>query len=458
MRRSSGPPPCRFFLKGQCTAGSKCRFRHDASAAAISQSEKAKAQFQKVDAPPASIPTLCRYINSATGCRLGDTCPFYHSAYEADERDRQRRHAKPRAKVPPAKAAAAPAAAASATLKMAARGGGGGEASEAAAADGSGQSAEEESAPFADFADEESAEVEWELGESAYYYGGTEAEAAKEAAPGIGWAAVAAKGVPEEVLAAAAEAPPSKRGGGAAGGGPLCKFFLQGRCKNGETCRFSHAVPSAGAAGAGVAEERRSPQDAADAAEGRSAEESSALDALEARASAEASCGICLEPIQGSPGSDEYRPRNRFGLLTGCAHPFCLSCIREWRGAGAETARTCPLCRQETWFVVPSAKLVTDAPRKEALIEAYKASLRRIPCRHFDEGRGECPFGTSCFYRHAYADGTEASRQLRLVQGMTAVEEGASGGGRGAGGGVGGGVITQVHQGTTSLADWLPGR
>jgi hypothetical protein len=26
-------------------------------------------------------------------------------------------------------------------------------------------------------------------------------------------------------------------------------------------------------------------------------------------------------------------------------------------------------------------------------------------CIHFDFGDGTCPFGTSCFYRHAYRDG-----------------------------------------------------
>ena len=33
------------------------------------------------------------------------------------------------------------------------------------------------------------------------------------------------------------------------------------------------------------------------------------------------------------------------------------------------------------------------------------------PCKHFDEGRGQCPFGDSCFYLHAYPDGRKASPQ-----------------------------------------------
>ena len=31
------------------------------------------------------------------------------------------------------------------------------------------------------------------------------------------------------------------------------------------------------------------------------------------------------------------------------------------------------------------------------------------PCKYFDQGRGECPFGNSCFYLHAYPDGRKAS-------------------------------------------------
>ena len=34
--------------------------------------------------------------------------------------------------------------------------------------------------------------------------------------------------------------------------------------------------------------------------------------------------------------------------------------------------------------------------------------FRKKPCRHFDEGRGECPFNDSCFYKHALPDGTSA--------------------------------------------------
>ncbi|TWW65085.1 putative E3 ubiquitin-protein ligase makorin-1 [Takifugu flavidus] len=39
----------------------------------------------------------------------------------------------------------------------------------------------------------------------------------------------------------------------------------------------------------------------------------------------------------------------------------------------------------------------------------------RKPCRYFDEGRGICPFGANCFYKHAFPDGRleEAQPQRR---------------------------------------------
>ena len=34
---------------------------------------------------------------------------------------------------------------------------------------------------------------------------------------------------------------------------------------------------------------------------------------------------------------------------------------------------------------------------------------RQKDCKHFDQGRKECPFNDRCFYRHAYPDGRLAS-------------------------------------------------
>ena len=45
------------------------------------------------------------------------------------------------------------------------------------------------------------------------------------------------------------------------------------------------------------------------------------------------------------------------GLLSGCDHTFCLDCIRVWRARldlPRETVRACPMCREESFLVVPS--------------------------------------------------------------------------------------------------------
>jgi hypothetical protein len=62
-----------------------------------------------------------------------------------------------------------------------------------------------------------------------------------------------------------------------------------------------------------------------------------------------------------------------------------------------------------------SLVIFTMQAEKKAAIESYKSHLQTVPCRHFDEGRGTCPFGTSCFYKHAYPDGTlEQPRELKV--------------------------------------------
>lgn len=36
---------------------------------------------------------------------------------------------------------------------------------------------------------------------------------------------------------------------------------------------------------------------------------------------------------------------------------------------------------------------------------------RSKPCKYFNEGKGECPFAGSCFYKHAYPDGRIATSE-----------------------------------------------
>ena len=123
-------------------------------------------------------------------------------------------------------------------------------------------------------------------------------------------------------------------------------------------------------------------------------------------------CAICLERVLSKAALSE----RRFGLLSHCGHAFCLACIRGWRGApgdaataaASEHARTCPVCRVRSHYIVPSLTWPRSDEEKAGLMAAYTARLAAVPCRHFDQGRGSCPFGSSCWYAHRYPDGSEA--------------------------------------------------
>eukprot|EP00286_Rhodomonas_abbreviata_P001209 CAMPEP_0181288084 /NCGR_PEP_ID=MMETSP1101-20121128/138_1 /TAXON_ID=46948 /ORGANISM="Rhodomonas abbreviata, Strain Caron Lab Isolate" /LENGTH=327 /DNA_ID=CAMNT_0023392171 /DNA_START=15 /DNA_END=998 /DNA_ORIENTATION=+ len=117
--------------------------------------------------------------------------------------------------------------------------------------------------------------------------------------------------------------------------------------------------------------------------------------------SAEEECGICMEQVQ--------KKGSQFGLLDGCSHVFCVECIREWRTVGQldkSVKRSCPLCRCESHYVIPCSFVPSNETEKCEVVITYQERLKKIPCRHFDQGRGECPFGTSCFYEHRFKDGT----------------------------------------------------
>lgn len=107
-------------------------------------------------------------------------------------------------------------------------------------------------------------------------------------------------------------------------------------------------------------------------------------------------CGLCNEPVL-----QKIDPR--FGLLN-CNHAFCLTCIRNWRSthfdANNDMSRSCPHCEDVTYFIVPSGTWIDEHVEKMRVIEQYKKKMSLIPCKYFDYGRGECPFGSSCFYEH----------------------------------------------------------
>ncbi|KAF7309685.1 hypothetical protein MIND_00339900 [Mycena indigotica] len=148
-----------------------------------------------------------------------------------------------------------------------------------------------------------------------------------------------------------------------------CRFFALGFCKRGDKCWFSHDSESA-------------------------AEEDNDL------------CSVCLEKA------------TTYGLLTGCNHVFCITCIKQWRSTSnpdvVESGNTkrCPMCRTASKFIIPSSKFYPQGPEKDKAIERYKTSMKRIPCRHFQQSltnrtTGFCKYGRDCFYLHRNPDGSE---------------------------------------------------
>ncbi|ETO27771.1 hypothetical protein RFI_09361 [Reticulomyxa filosa] len=199
----------------------------------------------------------------------------------------------------------------------------------------------------------------------------------------------------------------------------VCPFFVSGACKYGQACMLWHCFDEntdtcphcQRVIGHSIAAQQwhmLQPQQCKE------------LDCIhkERRESMDAVCGICHENIARKYESQGHKDNaGRFGILTGCNHTFCLNCLREWRGSisqSKEAIRGCPICREISYFIIPSDRLISDPTRKQQLIQKYKQSLAQIPCKHF-QNRGECPFGTSCFYKHLNKDGTQEEVHLRHV-------------------------------------------
>lgn len=214
----------------------------------------------------------------------------------------------------------------------------------------------------------------------------------------------------------------------------VCSFFLRGHCTFGDACRHAHVWPDEDAAwpdddaafdvpgppwpeampaevphpfgqelssweplGAAPGPPLASRRDAA----ALSTEPSSPSGGFQ-RYLEDAECGICFESVKRNDG--------KFGMLESCDHAFCLGCIRAWRQQkelqDRKNLRMCPLCRNQSFFVIPCERLLLDPAEKAEEIAVYKAHLGTIPCKAFDFGRGSCSFGTSCFYAHLNPDGT----------------------------------------------------
>ena len=159
-----------------------------------------------------------------------------------------------------------------------------------------------------------------------------------------------------------------------------CYFFQQGNCRYGDYCHFSHDE---------VDNEKESWIGADDT-------DHSNL------------CSICFENIVSSG--------KRFGLLPDCEHTFCLDCLRTWRKQTKHeicdtTSKSpdplkCPVCRAKIAFIIPSKDFL-KGEAKERVITLYKTKVGKIPCKNFSGVVGSCNFGKDCFYAHLGPNGED---------------------------------------------------
>ncbi|KAM1285822.1 hypothetical protein EV1_028366 [Malus domestica] len=184
----------------------------------------------------------------------------------------------------------------------------------------------------------------------------------------------------------------------------ICSFAAAGSCPRGEKCPHIHGdlCPSCG-------KHCLHPYRPLEREEHMKTceEKQKQLEAL--KRSQEIECSVCLERVLSKPTVAE----RKFGILSECDHPFCISCIRNWRSSSPTSGmdvnsalRACPICRKLSYFVIPSVIWYNSKEEKQEIVESYKARLRSIDCKHFDFGNGNCPFGTSCFYKHTVKPGS----------------------------------------------------
>ncbi|KAF2319451.1 hypothetical protein GH714_015953 [Hevea brasiliensis] len=196
----------------------------------------------------------------------------------------------------------------------------------------------------------------------------------------------------------------------------LCSFAAAGNCPRGDKCPHIHGdiCPTCGkhCLHPFRPEEREEHLKTCE-------KKQKHIDAL--KHSQDIECSVCLDRVLAKPTAAE----RKFGLLSECDHPFCISCIRNWRsnsptsGMDVNTAlRACPICRKLSYFVVPSVIWYSSKEEKQEIIDSYKAKLRSIDCKHFDFGNGNCPFGTSCFTRPPPR--RPCSRRTSVVDNMNA--------------------------------------
>jgi len=182
----------------------------------------------------------------------------------------------------------------------------------------------------------------------------------------------------------------------------LCNFFIQGNCRHLDSCRYAHGnlceiclkpmlIPN---------DEIQNVQHQTECAFFQ--------ENLKKREEMkEIECLICYESV--------VEKGQKFGLLSECDHPFCLDCIRSWRGntksdRSKHDIRLCPLCRKTSYLTIPSPIFVIGE-KKQAVCDLYKLKLSTIPCKYYSQS-GFCKFGGSCLYNHIDSENSDEDGDL----------------------------------------------
>ncbi|XP_058073561.1 E3 ubiquitin-protein ligase makorin isoform X2 [Magnolia sinica] len=154
---------------------------------------------------------------------------------------------------------------------------------------------------------------------------------------------------------------------------PICAFAAAGKCPHGERCPHIHG-DLCSTCGKHCLHPYR--PDERDEHTRQCQINKKRLEAL--RHSQEIECSVCLDRVLSKATPAE----RKFGLLSECDHPFCISCIRNWRsnsptsGMDVNTAlRACPICRKLSYFVIPSVIWYSTKEEKQEIIDNYKAKL-----------------------------------------------------------------------------------
>jgi len=155
---------------------------------------------------------------------------------------------------------------------------------------------------------------------------------------------------------------------------PICSFAAAGSCPYGERCPHIHGNLCS-ICGKHCLHPYR--PDEREAHIKMCQQNNKRLEAL--RRSQEIECSVCLDRVLSKPTAAE----RKFGLLSECDHPFCISCIRNWRnnspasGMDVNSAlRACPICRQLSYFVIPSVIWYSTQEEKQEIVNSYKDRLK----------------------------------------------------------------------------------